>query len=967
MPSSRQTYNLHLAGSQYGQANIMSMDNPQVLPVLTFTIQPENSYRFRHSSELKDGSHGCIKGQQKESSPSSGTSKIKIFPTVQLTNYNGLEPVRFEACLFTHDHKFVHAHKLMEGCNTEIVRYIIDPPNTTCTVSLSKLIIEHSGKPNIDILLKQGRYPKAQHNKIKNTVVIRVQAFRHHSNSFLGEVCSEPITHSKNSPSQLNINYISRVSGQFKGEEEGVILCKRLDPNMIDKNDPNKSKVYLKFFEDVNGKTVWEKRADLYKFHYQDAIIFKTPKYTRSTNADATVKVLVQLCHPNENYNSETRDFEYLPDENAYLRRKRQKILAHTEFLPRDELTPPSNASVSHEQEMVEENERLSGDLLGNASVSQDEDVVEGNERLSGYCEDLVKYLCSKDVPPAFRSLESDEQLTSNPGMVDQPLQGQQNFINALINPQYNPMISGRFEQPDNPEEDSDPSSVFHFDSPDMQTDSGGAKKSPNRKEPKVDSRSMPKVKLEANGKESPLQDEKQEFVDDFKNVHPDKLLAYKLALHTAQCLHNFAKTGNVTNLLMSMRHLVALQDAGGDNAIHAAVVHSQQDAMQHLIEAARTVKYYDILNMCNELKQSPLHIAVQTEQVNAVKLLLYHGGNPNLKDRRGNTPIHLAAQLKSIDCLSALLDINVYTTKYKNNAPDLDSMNYAGFTPLHLAVLKDSLEAVQKLCYAGCDVDVRDRTSGRTALHIAVERHNQKIIRFLLQQANAEADMPMFNGNTPLHLACAQDHADTVSLLMEAMADPYLESYEIAENNEDEDSDSSVYLEEDDVRGLTPLDLATSDKVRSLLRGEPAPLTSLPDRPAYEEPVQEMIQAKADPDKGDNKNPILDSGIVMSELSISSNSGLSVRSPSDSDGPHSLAETLDDKTKERLGKELNSGKWREVVDFLNLKDLERHLEQQDNPTSSMLHYLYALNELEHVLGALQLTDAVRVLNSSKP
>lgn len=56
------------------------------------------------------------------------------------------------------------------------------------------------------------------------------------------------------------------------------------------------------------------------------------------------------------------------------------------------------------------------------------------------------------------------------------------------------------------------------------------------------------------------LQDQETEYKED-----SNKNVAYKLALHTAQCLHTYAKTGNINDLLMSMRHLVALPDEQGD------------------------------------------------------------------------------------------------------------------------------------------------------------------------------------------------------------------------------------------------------------------------------------------------------------------------------------------------------------------------------------------------------------------
>lgn len=80
--------------------------------------------------------------------------------------------------------------------------------------------------------------------------------------------------------------------------------------------------------------------------------------------------------------------------------------------------------------------------------------------------------------------------------------------------------------------------------------------------------------------------------------------------------------------------------------------------------------------------------------------------------------------------------------------------------------------------------------------------------------QASAETDIQMFNGNTPLHLACIQGHANTVALLMSAKADPYIENYEIAKNEDDDESEASIIDTDEDIRGLTSIDLASSEKV---------------------------------------------------------------------------------------------------------------------------------------------------------
>ena len=68
--------------------------------------------------------------------------------------------------------------------------------------------------------------------------------------------------------------------------------------------------------------------------------------------------------------------------------------------------------------------------------------------------------------------------------------------------------------------------------------------------------------------------------------------------------------------------------------------------------------------------------------------------------------------------------------------------------------------------------------TSGRTALHHAVEAHNPVAVRFLLtRRANVNAQT--FSGNTPLHTASGRHMDAIISLLLDFNADPRLANAE--------------------------------------------------------------------------------------------------------------------------------------------------------------------------------------------
>ncbi|XP_016295470.1 nuclear factor NF-kappa-B p105 subunit-like, partial [Sinocyclocheilus anshuiensis] len=299
-----------------------------------------------------------------------------------------------------------------------------------------------------------------------------------------------------------------------------------------------------------------------------------------------------------------------------------------------------------------------------------------------------------------------------------------------------------------------------------------------------------------------------------------------ELAGRQAQALFHYAVSGDARMLLAPQRPLMTTQDENGDTGLHLGVIHSQTDAVRNLAQVISALPGEDIINMRNDLYQTPLHLAVLTQQKEAVEALLEAEVDITLTDRHGNTALHLASQQKEDSMLRLLL-------KYKPVVQLTSIPNTAGLCPLHLAVQANSLSCVRALLDDGADVDVQEITCGHTALHLATELGNLSLAGCLLLEGNAYVDSVTYNGSTPLHIAAGRDSTKLCALLMAAGADPHKENFEPLFFKEDELCGTCEEEEEEEeedegyIPGTTPLNMATSPEVYDILNGEEYQLTT--------------------------------------------------------------------------------------------------------------------------------------------
>lgn len=121
---------------------------------------------------------------------------------------------------------------------------------------------------------------------------------------------------------------------------------------------------------------------------------------------------------------------------------------------------------------------------------------------------------------------------------------------------------------------------------------------------------------------------------------------------------------------------------------------------------------------------QTALHIVVERRDSTWIGYLLQKGANPNLADKKGNTPLMLATQLNFIDGIDWLV----------RKKAQVDQTNRSGETALILAVQLRNTEAVRALLNAGANPDKRDSRAGYSAREYAKQDGRASAIATIIE-----------------------------------------------------------------------------------------------------------------------------------------------------------------------------------------------------------------------------------------
>lgn len=158
----------------------------------------------------------------------------------------------------------------------------------------------------------------------------------------------------------------------------------------------------------------------------------------------------------------------------------------------------------------------------------------------------------------------------------------------------------------------------------------------------------------------------------------------------------------------------------------------------------------------------TPLHLAVQQDDLELVDLLLKAGADARAANRYGATPLFVACQNGNAALIERLVKAGADA---KSATPD-------GETMLMTAARTGKVEAVKLLLANGADPRAVEGWRGQTALMWAAAENHTAVVQTLIE-AGADVNARSNGGFTPLLFAVRAGRTETVTLLLSKGANP--------------------------------------------------------------------------------------------------------------------------------------------------------------------------------------------------
>lgn len=214
----------------------------------------------------------------------------------------------------------------------------------------------------------------------------------------------------------------------------------------------------------------------------------------------------------------------------------------------------------------------------------------------------------------------------------------------------------------------------------------------------------------------------------------------------------------NIVNKIIKKGGKIDITNKKDESILIVAIEYSYFEILEILLKA----NYYgetlgiSITDMRDKNMRTPLHYAIEIQNIKAIKLLLKYGSNVNTSDKYGINALHLAVKSRSLAICELILP----------HIADVDSRYNTGESALHIACNFDLIDIVKLLRKYNANMNVQDHSHEYAPLHYSVFINNKELIALLLK-SGAEPNFQDISGNTALHYCIIENNFEIFMMLM--------------------------------------------------------------------------------------------------------------------------------------------------------------------------------------------------------
>ncbi|KAK5948951.1 hypothetical protein OHC33_010037 [Knufia fluminis] len=204
-----------------------------------------------------------------------------------------------------------------------------------------------------------------------------------------------------------------------------------------------------------------------------------------------------------------------------------------------------------------------------------------------------------------------------------------------------------------------------------------------------------------------------------------------------------------------------------GDPPLHVAAFYGKVDVVSFLIGKGAN------LNVSTNKGGTALHHAIRGGHEDVIRVLLMHGADAMLsRPADGYLPIHVAAQLRNLKCLSALISTDSLASRTVNAIAN-QGWSALGIAVSSLTDLETDRDIAKLLIDKGAD-SMQQFPDGRNAFYVCAEHGNYDLFQILateVEELRRASGLGYTEGRSLLHAAVIGQHSDIVQTVLEVDA----------------------------------------------------------------------------------------------------------------------------------------------------------------------------------------------------